>query len=305
MFRIALLRQIRQQAAAARGLPASGTRGDLRDLLGSTSTRARPRHASCPRASTSAPLDRAAREVPGRCAGRVGAGPQRSTPARRPRRPAARPCRRSDAAARWPSRSVGCTRSRAWRPSSRPGPADPTLRRAVQPRSSSAATSRRPSPDERRAARPHRCHGASRRRPRSVGLLLAGHRPNATVATWLAAAASAVPDLARRAASTCPPASRRSSASRSSRRWRRGWSWSPLAGVGRRPTSRTASPACSPTPRSPAALAAAVVAALDLAAAPGPDAGPPAPRTRAGQRERFSIHTMAAALAAIYQDVAP
>ena len=55
--------------------------------------------------------------------------------------------------------------------------------------------------------------------------------------------------------------------------------------------------------RSPAALAAAVAAAFDLAAAPG------ARRRAAGAqrlvRERFSVHTMAAALAAIYQDVAP
>ena len=54
--------------------------------------------------------------------------------------------------------------------------------------------------------------------------------------------------------------------------------------------------------RSPEALASAVVVGLDLAAAPGA-----ARRAAAAQRlvrDRFSIHTMATALAALYRDVA-
>ena len=51
------------------------------------------------------------------------------------------------------------------------------------------------------------------------------------------------------------------------------------------------------------ALAGAVASALDLAAAP--DADERAAHARAMVAERFSIHTMAAALATLYQEVAP
>ena len=53
---------------------------------------------------------------------------------------------------------------------------------------------------------------------------------------------------------------------------------------------------------SPEALAAAVVAALDLAASPEADST--AERTMATVRDRFGIDTMAASLAGVYEQVA-
>jgi glycosyltransferase involved in cell wall biosynthesis len=54
---------------------------------------------------------------------------------------------------------------------------------------------------------------------------------------------------------------------------------------------------------SPTALADALVAALDLAVAPGAEAR--ADRARRMVRERFGIATMATTLGAIYRDVVP
>ena len=136
-----------------------------------------------------------------------------------------------------------------------------------------------------------------------VGLLLAGHRPNAIVATWLAAARFGRPDR-------CGPGGVYVSASLKEEfgiaileAMASGlvvvapWEGGPATYVEDGVTGVLADT------RSPAALAAAVAAAFDLAAAPG------AKRRAAGAqrlvRERFSVHTMAAALAAIYQDVAP
>ena len=95
--------------------------------------------------------------------------------------------------------------------------------------------------------------------------------------------------------STCAPASRRSSASPSSRRWPWGWSSWPPAAVAPRPTSTTASPA-STDPSHREDLAGDIGRALDLAAAPAALLG--SHRSRAVVRERFGIDTMAAALGA-------
>ena len=101
-------------------------------------------------------------------------------------------CQRSDGDCPWPSRSGGCTPSRAWRPSSRPGPAVPSSPSDATSSSSAVTSSTR----TRRAgaAVPHRRRGGSGRR--AARRAAAGRSPpNATVATWLAAARFGRPDL--------------------------------------------------------------------------------------------------------------
>jgi len=135
------------------------------------------------------------------------------------------------------------------------------------------------------------------------GLLLAGHRPNATVASWLAAVGGGRPRLAA-------PGGVYACASLKEE-----------FGIALVEALGSGLVVVAPDAGGPAtyvedgvtgvlvdtadadALAGAVASALDLAAAP--DADERAAHARAMVAERFSIHTMAAALATLYQEVAP
>jgi glycosyltransferase involved in cell wall biosynthesis len=157
-----------------------------------------------------------------------------------------------------------------------------------------------PSPDERRQlalidAMVGRGEGPG------AGLLLAGHRPNATVAVWLAAARAG-------RSGGCAPGGVYVSASLKEEfgiaileAMASGlvvvapWEGGPATYVEDGVTGVLVDT------RVPAALAGAVVAALDLTAAPG--AGERAGVAQQLVRDRFSIQTMAAALATIYADV--
>lgn len=140
-----------------------------------------------------------------------------------------------------------------------------------------------------------------RERGPARGLLLAGHRPNGTVAAWLAVARCGRPGLAAPSgAYVCA-------------------SLKEEFGIAVLEAMACGLVVVAPATGGPptyvddgvtgvladthdgAALACAVAAALDLAAAPGADER--AARAHAMVRERFSIQTMAAALADIYERV--
>ncbi|MEP6796694.1 MAG: glycosyltransferase, partial [Lapillicoccus sp.] len=134
------------------------------------------------------------------------------------------------------------------------------------------------------------------------GLLLTGHRPNATVATWLAAARLGRTGL-------CAPAGVYVSAS-----LKEEFGIAILEAMASGlvvVAPREGGPATYVEDgvtgvlvdtRSPTALAGAVAAALDLASSPGADDRATKARDLVG--DRFSIQTMAGALAAVYEQVA-
>lgn len=133
------------------------------------------------------------------------------------------------------------------------------------------------------------------------GLLLAGHRPNATVAVWLAAVRHGRPGL-------CAPAGIYVSASQKEEFGiaileAMASGLVVVVPVEGGPATYVADGVTGVLvdTGSPTALAEALASALDLAAAPGADER--ADQARGLVTERFSIRTMAAALATLYAEV--
>ena len=299
VFRIVLLDTIQQQAAQLVVFPRPALATNLRDLLGVDVDSERDRVTVVPEGIDPVPLDRAAREVPAAARGEYASAASLDAlddlddllytlPPERRELPLAVTVGRLH-----PVKGMA-TLVQAW--AGQPALADRCNLLVV------GGDLEHPNPDElgqlsRIDATVPRADG-----PR-VGLLLAGHRPNAIVATWLAAARFGRPDL-------CAPGGVYVSAS-----LKEEFGIAILEAMASGlvvVAPREGGPATYvedgvtgvlADTRSPAALADAVAVAFDLAAAPGADR-----RAAAAQRlvrERFSVHTMAAALATIYQDVAP
>ena len=299
VFRILLLRQIQQQASQLVVFPRPALEANLRDLLGVDVERERGRVTVVPEGIDPVPLDRAAREVPAAVQGGYASAATLDAlddlddllitlPPDRRGLPLALTVGRLH-----PVKGMA-TLVQAW--AGHPELAERCNLLVV------GGDLEHPSPDEREQLSRIDAAVARADGPR-LGLLLAGHRPNATVATWLAGARFGRPDL-------CAPGGVYVSASLKEEfgiaileAMASGlvvvapWEGGPATYVEDGVTGVLADT------RSPAALAAAVAAAFDLAAAPGARR-----RAAAAQRlvrERFSVHTMAAALGAIYQNVAP
>jgi glycosyltransferase involved in cell wall biosynthesis len=158
-----------------------------------------------------------------------------------------------------------------------------------------------PSPDEREQLSRIDATVARSVGPGS-GLLLAGHRPNGTVATWLAAARAGRPGLSVAGGIYVSASLKEEFGIAILEAMASGLVVvAPREGGPATYVEDGVTGILADT-RSPEALASAVVVGLDLAAAPGA-----ARRAAAAQRlvrDRFSIHTMATALAALYRDVA-
>ena len=136
----------------------------------------------------------------------------------------------------------------------------------------------------------------------SAGLLLAGHRPNGTVTAWLTATRHGRGDAAAPHGVYVSASLKEEFGIAILEAMAAGLvvvapgTGGPATYVTSGETGVLADTA------SPEALAAAVIAALDLAAAPEADST--AERTMATVRDRFGIDTMAASLAAVYERVA-
>jgi len=296
VFRIRLLREIQQQAAQLVVFPRPALEANLRDLLGVDLVRERGRVTVVPEGIDPVPLDRAAGEVPAAARGGYASDATaasldelddllRTLPPERRGLPLALTVGRLH-----PVKGMA-TLVDAW--AGHPKLVGRCNLLVV------GGDLEQPTPDEREQLSRIDATVSRRDGPRT-GLLLAGHRPNATVAVWLAAARLGRPGL-------CAPGGVYVSASLKEEFGiaileamasglvvvapRKG---GPATYVDDGDTGVLADT------RSPAALADAVAAALDLTAAPGAER-----RAQAAERlvrERFSIQTMAAALAAIYRD---
>jgi glycosyltransferase involved in cell wall biosynthesis len=298
-FRIDLLRRIQQQAAQLVVFPRPALAANLKDLLGVDVALERDRVTVVPEGIDPVPLDRAAREVPAAERGEYAPVATLDAlddlddllltlPPERRGLPLAVTVGRLH-----PVKGMA-TLVAAW--AGRPELAERCNLVVV------GGDLEQPSPDEREQLARIDATVARTDGPH-VGLLLAGHRPNSTVATWLAAARFGRPDR-------CAPGGVYVSAS-----LKEEFGIAILEAMASGlvvVAPREGGPATYvedgvtgilADTRSPATLAAAVAAAFDLAAAPGGRRR--AARAQRLVRERFSVHTMAAALAEIYQGVAP
>jgi glycosyltransferase involved in cell wall biosynthesis len=297
VFRIRLLRAIQQQASQLVVFPRPALRANLRDLLGVDLLRERRRVTVVPEGIDPLPLDRAALEVG--AAARGGYASEETVaalqdldrllttlPPERRHLPLAVTVGRLH-----PVKGMA-TLVEAW--AGHPGLVERCNLLVV------GGDLEVPSRDEqgqlsRIDATVRRSDGPGR------GLLLAGHRPNTTVAVWLAATRLGRPGLSA-------PGGVYVSAS-----LKEEFGIAILEAMASGLTvvaPREGGPATYvddgvtgilADTRSPAALAEAVVTALDLTAAPGA-----ARRAEAAERlvrERFSIQTMAALLSAIYEGI--
>jgi glycosyltransferase involved in cell wall biosynthesis len=296
VFRIALLREIQQQAARLVVFPRPALATNLRDLLGVDLERERDRVTVVPEGIDPVPLDRAAREVPAAARGEYAPAATldalddlddllHTLPPERRGLPLAVTVGRLH-----PVKGMA-TLVQAW--AGRPELAERCNLVVV------GGDLAHPSPDEAEQLSRIDAVVARDDGPR-VGLLLAGHRPNTTVATWLAAVRVGRPDL-------CAPGGVYVSAS-----LKEEFGIAILEAMASGlvvVAPREGGPATYvedgvtgvlADTRSPATLAEAVARAFDLAAAPG--AGRRAAGAQRLVRERFSVHTMAAALGEIYRD---
>ncbi len=299
VFRILLLREIQQQAAQLVVFPRPALAANLRDLLGVDVERERGPVTVVPEGIDPVPLDRAAREVPAAARGEYASAATldalddlddllHTLPPERRGLPLAVTVGRLH-----PVKGMA-TLVQAW--AGLPELAERCNLVVV------GGDLEHPNSDEREQLSRIDATVARAGGPR-VGLLLAGHRPNATVATWLAAVRFGRPDL-------CGPGGVYVSAS-----LKEEFGIAILEAMASGlvvVAPREGGPATYvedgvtgvlADTRSPQALADAIARALDLASAPG--AKRRADSAKGLVRERFSIGTMAAALAAIYRDVAP
>ncbi len=209
-------------------------------------------------------------------------------------------CRPSGAGCPSRSPSAGCTRSRAWRPSSRRGRAGPSSATTATC-SSSAATSRSRAPtrpgqlDRMRAAVPAE-EAAAR------GLLLAGHRPHAVVAVWMSATRLGRPGLAAPDGVYVSASLKEEFGIAILEAMASGLVVVAPAGGGPPTYVEEGVTGVLADTADPEALAAAVTRALALAT--DAEAQARADSARDGVRERFGIDTMAAALDDVYRRVA-
>ena len=297
VFRIRLLRELQQQAARLVVFPRPALEAGLRDLLGVDLTREGGRISTVPEGIDPGPLDRAAREVTA-AAGSGYASPATlaalaeldqvlgTLPPDRRGLPLALTVGRLH-----PVKGMA-TLVEAW--TGHPELHDRCNLLVVggdldQPNDEEQGQLARIDAAVARADGP------------AHGLLLAGHRPNATVAVWLAATRLGRPALSSAGGVYVSASVKEEFGIAILEAMASGLvvvapqEGGPATYVDDGVTGFLADT------RSPAALAAAVAGALDLTAAPGADA-----RAAVGEqlvRERFSIQTMAAALAGIYADL--
>ncbi len=135
-----------------------------------------------------------------------------------------------------------------------------------------------------------------------TGLILAGHRPNATVTAWLAAARRGRGDAAAPGGVYVSASLKEEFGIAILEAMAAGLTVvAPSSGGPATYVTSGVTGVLTDT-TSPDSLAAAVLAALDLAAAPGADST--AEQTISTIRERFGIDSMAASLAGVYELVA-
>ncbi len=298
VFRIRLLHDLQQQAAQLVVFPRPALEANLRDLLGIDVERERARVTVVPEGIDPVPLDRAARQVPAAARGEYASVSTLDAlddlddllytlPAERRGLPLVLTVGRLH-----PVKGMA-TLVQAW-----------SAHAELAQRCNLVIVGgdlEQPSPDEREQLSRIDATVARSEGPGS-GLLLAGHRPNGTVATWLAAARSGRPGLSAAGGIYVSASLKEEFGIAILEAMASGLVVvAPREGGPATYVEDGVTGILADT-RSPEALASAVAVGLDLATAPGA-----ARRATAAQRlvrDRFGIHTMAAALAALYQDVA-
>jgi len=294
VFRIRLLRELQQQAARLVVFPRPALEASLRDLLGVDLTREAGRVSTVPEGIDPAPLDRAALEVPAA-----------SIPGYASSETLASLAELDDLLGTLPPERRGlplaltvgrlhpvkgmATFVETWA-------GRPDLHRRCNLLVVGGDLDQPNADEQGQLARIDAV--VTRNEGPARGLLLAGHRPNATVAVWLAAARHGRPTLSAPGGVYVSASLKEEFGIAILEAMASGLvvvaprEGGPATYVDDGVTGLLADT------RSPAALANAVAGALDLTVAPGAEAR--AETAERLVRERFSIQTMAAALAAIY-----